>query len=63
MNETMVKTQADGTFTITVRHRPMQMPRLEVRKKGFAMREKAEFPGFAAPDEIVEVELIPTVSY
>lgn len=27
------------------------------------MREKAEFPGFAAPDEIVEVELIPTVSY
>ena len=63
LNETVVKTQADGTFTITARHRPTQMLRLEVKKKGFAMDEKVEFPGFAAPNEPIEIELMQTVSY
>ena len=61
--ETVVKTGADGKFTVTARHRPTQMLRLEVKKKGFAMSEKVEFPGFAAPDESIEIELMQTVSY
>ncbi len=56
-------TDADGKFTVTAKHRPMQMLRLNVKKKGFAMSEKVEFPGFAAPDEPIEIELMQTVSY
>ena len=31
-SETVAKTGADGTFTVTARHRPTQMLRLEVKK-------------------------------
>ena len=61
--ETMATTDEDGKFTVTARHRPTQMLRLVVKKKGFAMDEKVEFPGFAAPDEPIEIELMQTVSY
>ena len=56
-------TGADGKFTVTARHRPAQMLRLQVKKKGFAMDEKVEFPGFAAPDEPIEIKLMQTVNY
>jgi hypothetical protein len=62
-SEIVTRTQTDGTFTVTARHRPTQMLRLEVKKKGFVMREKVEFPGFAAPEEPIEIELMQTVSY
>ncbi len=61
--ETTTTTDADGKFTVTAKHRPMQMLRLNVKKKGFAMSEKVEFPGFAAPDEPIEIELMKTVRY
>lgn len=61
--ETTATTDADGKFTVMARHRPTQMLRLVVKKKGFAMSEKVEFPGFAAPDEPIEIELMKTVSY
>jgi hypothetical protein len=61
--EATTKTGADGKFTVTARHRPTQMLRLEVKKKGFAMDEKVEFPGFAAPTEPIEIKLMQTVSY
>ncbi len=61
--EETTTTDADGKFTVTAKHRFTQMLRLEVKKKGFAMREKVEFPGFAAPDEPVEVEMLKTVRY
>ena len=61
--ETTATTGADGKFTVTAKHRPTQMLRLEVKKKGFAMSEKVEFPGFAAPDEPIDIELMQTVSY
>lgn len=60
-SEVVTKTQTDGTFTVTAKHRPTQMLRLEVRKQGFVMREKVEFPGFAAPDEVIEIELMQTI--
>ena len=59
--ETTTKTDADGKFTVTAKHRPTQMLRLEVKKNGFVMREKVEFPGFAAPDKPIEVELMQTI--
>ncbi|MGI8545312.1 MAG: carboxypeptidase-like regulatory domain-containing protein [Aridibacter sp.] len=61
--EETTTTDADGKFTVTAKHKPMQMLRLEVKKKAFAMREKVEFPGFAAPDEPIEIELLKTVRY
>lgn len=61
--ETTTTTDEDGKFTVTANHRFTQMLRLEVKKKGFAMKEKVEFPGFAAPDEPVEIELMKTVEY
>ena len=61
--ETTTTTDADGKFTVTAKHRPTQMLRLNVKKKGFAMSEKVEFPGFAAPDKPIEIELMETVSY
>lgn len=54
-------TDKEGRFTVTVAHRPTQMLRLQVNKEGYAMREKIEFPGFAAPDEPVEIELVRTI--
>ncbi|MEP6924404.1 MAG: hypothetical protein ABI954_08050 [Pyrinomonadaceae bacterium] len=56
-----MKNDANGKFTVTARHRPTQMLRLEVKKEGFGMREKVEFPGFAAPDKPVEIELMQTI--
>ncbi len=61
--ETTATTDADGKFNVTARHRPMQMLRLQVKKKGFAMDEKVEFPSFAAPDEPIEIKLLKTVRY
>lgn len=59
--ETTAQTDADGKFTVTARHRPTQMLRLEVKKQGFVMKDKMEFPGFAAPDKPVEIELMQTI--
>lgn len=59
--KTTTTTDADGKFTVTARHRPTQMLRLEVNKDGFAMSEKVEFPGFAAPDKPIEIELMETI--
>jgi len=59
--ETVTKTDADGKFTVSARHRPTQMLRLNVKKQGFVMKEKQEFPGFAAPDKPVEIELMQTI--
>ncbi len=62
-SETTMTTDANGKFTVTAKHRPTQMLRLVVKKKGFAMNEKIEFPGFAAPDNPIEIELMQTVRY
>lgn len=58
LSETETKTDAIGFFTITVKHRPTQMLRLNVTKQGYGMREKVEFPGFAAPSDNIKVEMI-----
>lgn len=58
--ESVVKTQADGTFTATARHRPTQMLNLSVSKKGVGTYED-KFPGFAAPDEVIQIELMATL--
>lgn len=60
--ETTTKTDASGKFTVTAKHRPTQMLRLQVKKEGFVMSEKVEFPGFAAPDKPIEIELMQTIS-
>lgn len=59
--ESTTTTDADGKFTVTARHRPTQMLYLNVKKEGFGMSEKVEFPGFAAPDKPIEVEMMKTI--
>ena len=59
--EATTKTDADGRFSITASHRPTQMLRLQVIKDGFVMKEKVEFPGFAAPDKPIEIELMEVI--
>ena len=59
--EATTKTDADGRFSVTASHRPTQMLRLQVIKEGFVMKEKVEFPGFAAPDKPIEIELMKVI--
>ena len=61
-NETKTTTQADGFYTVTVRHRALQVIRLTISKPGYAAH-KQEFPGFAAPKDDNNVELMETVYY
>jgi hypothetical protein len=58
--ETITKTDADGNFTASSRHRPTQMLYLKISKEDFAVYED-KFPGFAAPEETVEIELLKTI--
>lgn len=51
-------TGADGRFELTARHGPIQMLRLNAKKQNMVQREKIEFPGFAAPDSDIEIEMI-----
>ncbi len=56
-------TGPDGKFTLTVKHRPTQMLRVNATKKGYGQMEKVEFPGFWAPKEEVKVEMIAILGY
>lgn len=58
--QTTVQTAADGTFTVTARHRPTQMLYLEVSKKGVGTYSD-KFPGFGAPSKPIDVELMATI--
>ena len=58
--ETVIKTQADGTFTATARHRPTQMLNLSVSKTNVGAYSD-KFPGFAAPEENIQINLMPTL--
>lgn len=58
--ETVIKTQADGTFTVTARHRPTQMLNLNVSKTGVG-NYSDKFPGFAASGETIQINLMPTL--
>jgi len=56
-SETVTKTQPNGSFTATARHRPTQMLNLTVSKPGVgAYADK--FPGFAAPKGDINVKLM-----
>jgi hypothetical protein len=55
--ETVTKTQTDGTFTATARHRPTQMLNLTVSKSGVGTYSD-KFPGFAAPKGDIDVKLM-----
>ncbi len=63
LGEVKTATGKDGKFTLTANHGPITMLYLKVNKKGYAQREKIEFPGFAAPEEEIKVEMLETVSY
>ncbi len=56
-SETVTKTQPDGSFTTTARHRPTQMLNLNVYKPSVGTYSD-KFPGFAAPDGVIEVKLM-----
>ena len=58
--ETVIKTQPDGTFTATARHRPTQMLNLSVSKTNVGTYSD-KFPGFAAPGETIQIKLMPTL--
>lgn len=58
MFEAETKSDAKGFFTVTAKHRPTQILRLTAKKDGWGMREKVEFPGFAAPTDDIKVEMI-----
>lgn len=63
LGEKKVTTDKDGKFEITVSHRPGAMLYLTTKKKGYAQRERIEFPSFTASDEDLKVEMLETVSY
>lgn len=56
-------TDAKGFYTVTAQHRPAQMLYLTVKKTGYAMDEKVEFPSFAAPTDNKNIQLLETVRY
>jgi hypothetical protein len=58
LSEVETKSDAKGFFTITAKHRPTQILRLNVTKDGYGMMEKVEFPGFAAPTDDIKVKMI-----
>ena len=58
LGEVSTVTGKDGKFELTVNHRFTAMLYVKASKPGFGQREKVEFPGFAAPDEEVKVEMI-----
>lgn len=61
LSEVETTSDAKGFFTITAKHRPTQMLRLNVTKDGYGMREKVEFPGFTAPTDNIKVEMLQTI--
>lgn len=56
--EAKTTTSPDGKFTITVKHRPTAMLEVKVKKAGYGQREEIKFPGFAAPSEQIDIELM-----
>jgi hypothetical protein len=56
-SETVTNTLADGTFTITARHRPTQMLNLTASKPSVGTYVD-KFPGFAVPDGEISVKLM-----
>ncbi|MBK6751432.1 MAG: hypothetical protein IPG67_15895 [Acidobacteria bacterium] len=58
LGEVSAVTGKDGKFELTVKHRFTAMLYVKAPKPGLGQREKVEFPGFAAPDEEVKVEMI-----
>lgn len=58
LGEVTTVTGRDGRFELTAKHRFTAMLYLTVSKPGIGQREKIEFPGFAAPDEDIKVEMI-----
>lgn len=60
LGEVTAVTGKDGRFTLTAKHRPTAMLRVNVKKEGLSQSEKVEFPGFAAPDEEIKIEMLTT---
>lgn len=58
LGEVTMRTGPDGKFELTVWHRPTAMLHLKAAKPGMGQREKIDFPGFAAPDSEIEIEMI-----
>lgn len=64
LGEATTTTGPDGKFSITAKHGPLSMLRLTVKRPrtskelAVANREKIEFPGFWAPEEEINVEMI-----
>lgn len=63
LGEVTMKTGADGKFTLTAKHRFTGMLTLKAKKAGYSQREKIDFPGFAAPTDDIEIEMLKTVRY
>ncbi|MBX3244359.1 MAG: hypothetical protein KF685_07865 [Acidobacteria bacterium] len=63
LGEVKAFTDKDGKFELTAWHRPTAMLYVTVKKKGYAQREKIEFPGFASPGEEIRVEMLETIGY
>ena len=63
LGEVSTVTGKDGKFELTVKHRFTAMLYVKAAKAGLGQREKVEFPGFAAPDEEVKVEMIAIIGH
>jgi hypothetical protein len=59
--EAKTTTGPDGRFTLTAKHRPTQILTLSVTKSGLTQREEIKFPGFAAPEKEIEVEMMTVI--
>ncbi len=63
LGEVKTTTGPDGKFTVTAKHRATAMLYLKAEKKGYAQREKIDFPGFYPPEGEVKVEMLETIGY
>ncbi len=59
-SESKTRTDAKGFYTITAKHRPMQMLYLNAEKKDVG-KYSDKFPGFAAPSGDKNIELMATL--
>ena len=59
-SEFKTRTDAKGFYTVTAKHRPMQMLYLNAEKKDVG-KYSDKFPGFAAPSGDKNIELMATL--
>lgn len=62
MGEVSAVTGKDGKFELTAKHRFTAMLYVKATKAGLTQDEEVSFPGFAAPDKEIKVEMLAVIN-